>query len=75
MREPHGSSRQDRAAHAVLFTVNQLEAAQPPALTYPMLQAASHSVSNTPKKHKARAAHRKWRGHRASLKTTQIRGK
>lgn len=29
-----------------LFAVNQLEAARPPALTFLMLQAASHSVRN-----------------------------
>lgn len=42
MREPHGPSRQGPCgSRRVFITVNQLEAAQPPALTFLMLQAAT----------------------------------
>lgn len=47
----------------------------PPALTYLRLQSPPRSVSNTLIKHEARAAHRKWRGHRAGPKTTRTQGK
>lgn len=42
MREPHRSIEAGTVRLTpYLFAVNQLEAAQPPALTYPMLQAAT----------------------------------
>lgn len=42
MREPHRSiEARPRGSRRVFIAVNQLEAAQPPALTFLMLQAAT----------------------------------